>query len=88
MENFIIIPFQSVNKKFNKDLKGLEIKNANGETVGTVISSVNNCGIAMVDKTVLEGSNKFNIDGFNTIIYDPLSLYESIRDLMNKNKSE
>jgi hypothetical protein len=79
MNNYILIPFQSVNKNFNKDLKGLHIKNALDETVGVVISNIHNCGIAMIDKTIVEKSNKFTLDKLNTVIYDPISIYESIR---------
>jgi hypothetical protein len=41
---------------------------------------INNCGIAMVDKTMLENSSKINIEGMNTIIYDPVTLYQTIRE--------
>ncbi len=49
--------------------------------VGTVIHNIHNCGIAMVDREKLESSSnlKFSLDGLNTIIYDPVSLWESIR---------
>jgi hypothetical protein len=49
-----------------------------------------NCGIAMVDKEKLESSQnmKFTIDGSNTIIYDPVALWESIRQPVNEEKDE
>lgn len=49
--------------------------------VGTVIHNIYNCGLAMVDREKLESSSnlKFSLDGLNTIIYDPVLLWESIR---------
>lgn len=37
----------------------------------------------MIDKSALEGSTapKFNIDGLNTVMYDPLSLWGNIKDI-------
>jgi hypothetical protein len=65
------------------------IKTDNDEEIGTVIASKFNCGVAIIDKEKLENikNPKFNIDGINTVIYDPVSLYESIREL-NKKREE
>ena len=84
LDNFqghVIIPFQSVTKSFSKNLKDKEILDANGEVVGRVINSIFNCGVAMIDREKLESSTsmKFNIDGLNTIIYDPISMWDSIK---------
>ncbi len=92
IENFqghIIVPFQSVSKTFTNDLKEKEILNTNGEVVGKVINNIYNCGIAMIDKEKLESSSKvkFSIDGLNTIIYDPISIWESIKDEFQIEKS-
>ena len=40
----------------------------------------------MIDKEKLENLTqaKFNINGINTILYDPISLWESIRELNKK----
>ena len=80
MENFVIIPFQSLNKNFKRKLKDLTITNTSGEVVGTVLTNMNNCGLAMVDKTLLSKSSKLSIEGLNTIVYDPLTLYETIHE--------
>jgi sporulation protein YlmC with PRC-barrel domain len=84
LDNFqghVIIPFQSVSKSFSQNLKEKEILDSNGQVIGKVINSVFNCGIAMVDREKLESSAnmKFNIEGLNTIIYDPISMWESIK---------
>jgi folate-binding protein YgfZ len=88
-QGHILIPFQSVDRKFNLNLNGKNILNVNGDVVGTVISSKLNCGVAMVDKEKLENAvtPKFNIEGLNTIIYDPISLWESIRDVEQNSSS-
>jgi hypothetical protein len=79
-QGHVVIPYQSVDKKYTRLLKGLNIKNSNGDVVGTVVTNKYNCGIALVDKDKLVNSTKFSIDGSNTILYDPLSLWESIRN--------
>jgi hypothetical protein len=69
-----------VKREFGLDLKGKEIKDELGNILGKVLFNHKNCGIAMVDKPALEElkSNRLNIDGMNTVIYDPVSLWESV----------
>jgi folate-binding protein YgfZ len=86
-QGHVIIPFQSLDKKFSQDLKGKNIIDSNGNIVGTVMISKYNCGIAMIEKEKLESTSvsKFTLDGLNTIIYDPISLWESVREVEEKN---
>jgi hypothetical protein len=78
----IVIPFQSIKKDFEKDLTGKEILDVNGKKIGKVLFNKKNCGIAMVDKEALENSvnPKFLIDNMNTVIYDPVSLWETVKE--------
>lgn len=80
----IMIPYHSVDRKFPLDLKNKEIKSASGEVIGKVISYKFNCGIAMIDKEKLENSTvqKFLIENYNTVMYDPITLWESIHELV------
>jgi folate-binding protein YgfZ len=88
IEQNVIIPFQSITRKKFPDLKNKEIKDTQGNVLGKVISSIYNCGIALIDKEKLEETlnPKFLIDDNNTIIYDPLSIWESVRETENINK--
>lgn len=65
------------------DLNGKNILDPNGDVIGTVINSQYNCGIAMVDKEKLINAVKpeFSIEGQNTILYDPVSVWDSIKEL-------
>jgi folate-binding protein YgfZ len=88
VENFIVIPFQSLNKNFNKNLKGLTVKNEKGEEIGTVLANHHNCGLAIIDKEKIEKSGKLNIENINTVIYDPLTLYESVREVIKDDEKK
>jgi len=89
-QGHVIIPFQSVSKSFSKNLNEKEIIDSNGQVIGKVINSIFNCGIAMVDREKLESSAnmKFNIGGLNTIIYDPISMWDSIKTEKEKTISK
>jgi hypothetical protein len=71
-------------------LRDKEIKDGNGNVIGKVLTSLFNCGIAIVEKEKLENATntKFSIDDMNAIIYDPVSLWESIRDVQSDNEKE
>lgn len=79
----IIIPFQSVEKSFKLDLKDKEIKDGDGDIIGKVFTSSFNCGIAMIDKEKIISSKnpKFKIDDLNTVIIDPNTLWDSVREV-------
>ncbi len=85
-QGHIVIPFQSLNRKHTPSLVGKQIVSTDGTVIGQVMVNRYNCGIAMIDKEVLENVNvkKFSIDGANTIIYDPITLWESVRDIKNE----
>ena len=87
-QGHVIIPYQSLNKKFNQNLKGKNIVDTNGNVIGVVMTNKYNCGVAMIEKELLETSKitKFNIEGMNTIVYDPISLWESVRDISQENE--
>jgi folate-binding protein YgfZ len=85
-QGHIVIPFQSLNKKQTASLIGKNIVSMDGTVIGHVMASRYNCGIAMIDKEILENLNikKFTIDGANTIIYDPITLWESVKEIDNQ----
>ena len=88
-QGHVIIPFQSLDKKFSSDLKGKHIIDTNGNVIGSVIVSKYNCGVAIVDKEKLESASitKFSIEGLNTIIYDPVSLWESAKEIHDETEN-
>jgi hypothetical protein len=80
----VLIPFDSINKEFKGDLKDKQITDEKGKVIGSVVKNYYNCGIAIVNKEILNENTtgiKFNIGEFNTIIYDPTSLWENIKNL-------
>jgi len=88
-QGHILIPYQSLDKKFLNDLKGKDILDATGQVVGNVFVSKFNTGIAMIEKEKLENATvpKFTIEGQNTIIYDPISLWQSIKELHSEGEN-
>ena len=80
-EEEFIIPFFSVDKNFKTDIKTKNILNESGNIIGTIFHCLYNTGIAMIDKENLEKSNgPFTVEGLNTNIFEPSSLWDYNKD--------
>lgn len=58
--------------------------------LGKVVNSKWNCGIAMIDKDLLVNSSNptFKIGDHKITIYDPVSLWESISNIVEENNKK
>lgn len=72
------------------DFTGEQIIDGNGIVIGKVINSKWNCGIAMIDKDLLVNSANptFKIGENKITIYDPISLWESISNIVEENNKK
>lgn len=68
-------------------MNGKEIIDGSGKLIGKVVSAKFNCGIAMIEKELLYNSTNpiFKIDDEKVSIYDPDSLWESIKEITEEN---
>ncbi len=57
--------------------------------IGKVVSSKFNCGIAMIEKELLLNNSNpvYSIGEYKVTIYDPVSLWESVREINNSNET-
>ena len=85
-----MIPFQSIKRDFKFDFSGKEITDGNGIVIGKAVNSKWNCGIAMIDKDLLVNSSSpaFKIGENKITIYDPISLWESIGNIVEENNKK
>lgn len=85
-----MIPFQSIKRDFKTDFTGKEIKDGNGIIIGKVINSKWNCGLAIIEKDLLINSSNpiFKIDEEKITIYDPITLWDSIRSIIEENNKK
>ena len=85
-----MIPFQSIIRDFTYDFTGKEILDGNGVVIGKVINSKYNCGIAMIDKDLLVNTSNpmFKVEDKKITIYDPHSLWESVKNIIKENNEK
>ena len=70
MENFS--PLKLIDQGFDVDLKGQEIKDSKGKSLGKIIASKNNLGVALVDLSRLNQNgpgHESNVDGQRSLLW-------------------
>jgi len=60
-----------------------EIKTDEGVVIGTVVTSLFNCGLCIIDSDKLEtiSQSKFNIEGWNVVFFDPINLWKTATNI-------